>query len=71
MDKSFHSVYSSNFAMGETEQLYTARGEQGMGTLQSLADKIGVVAKEDTWDSLLRWHYTEQNDRIVGKKESY
>ena len=42
-----------------------------MGTLQSLADRYGVVTEEGTWDSLLRWHYTVQNQRIIGKKESY
>ena len=71
MDKHLKSVYSSNFALGETEQLYTARGDQGMGTTTGLTDNLGVVTNEETYDSLLRWHYIKQSDFLVGKTEVY
>ena len=71
MDKHLKSVYSSNAALGETEQLYTARGDQGMGSVTSLTDTLGVVTDEETYDSLLRWHYIKQSDRLVGKTEVY
>ena len=57
--------------MGETEQLYTARGDQGMGTVQALTDDLGVITQDDTYDSLLRWHYIKQSDKLVGKTEVY
>lgn len=71
MDKHLKSVYSSSYALGETEQLYTARGDQGMGTVTGLTDTLGVVTNEETYDSLLRWHYIKQSDRLVGKTEVY
>lgn len=71
LDKSIKSAYSSNPALGETEMLYTARGEQGMGTVQSMVDSMGVVTKEDAYDSLIRWHYVKQSEGLLGKTETY
>ena len=71
LDKSIKSAYSSNPALGETETLYTARGEQGMGTVQSLVDSLGIVTSEDTYDSLVRWHYVKQSEGLLGKTETY
>ena len=36
-----------------------------------MADELGVVTEDDVYDSLLRWHYTKQNDILVGKTETY
>ena len=57
--------------MGETEQLYTARGEQGMGTSVATLEAFGVTIDEEKYDSLLRWHYTSKNPSLLGKRQSF
>ena len=42
-----------------------------MGGVTLLTDDLGVVTDEETYDSLLRWHYIKQSDRLVGKTEVY
>lgn len=71
MDNSFNSVFSSNEALGETELLYTARGDQGMGTLQSLMDTLGVETATGSYDSLFRWHYETKSEKLIGKTEYF
>ena len=57
--------------MGGTEQLYTARGEQGMGTSVDTLEAFGVTIDEEKYDSLLRWHYTSKNPSLLGKRQSF
>ena len=54
IDESLDSVYSSS-ELGETFQLYTARGDQGMGTSTDVVDSHGIVVDDSTYDSLLKW----------------
>jgi len=61
------SDFQSNEAMGNTFSLYTARGEQGMGTTSNLLKFAGVVANEDNQESVLKWHYTSKEKRFLGK----
>ena len=42
-----------------------------MGTVQSMVDSMGVVTKEDAYDSLIRWHYVKQSEGLLGKTETY
>ena len=67
VDSSMVSDYQANDAMGNTFQLYTARGEQGMGTTSNLLSFAGVVANEDNQESVLKWHYKSKEKRFLGK----
>ena len=70
MDRNLVSTYLSNEEMGETESLYTARGDQGMGCMKSMIDDLGIIAEADSFESLVRWHYTNE-DQLIGKKETF
>ena len=52
-------------------QLYTARGEQGMGTSTNIADKSGVVLSEEAYDSLLKTHCTYTESNHIRKRKAY
>ncbi len=71
VDKSLVVGYNSRESMGLTESLYTARGDQGMGTTQYLLDFAGVVVDDDSYASLLKWYYSSKERRFFGKRQSF
>ncbi len=71
VDNSLVVDYNSNDNMRLTEALYTARGDQGMGTTQSLLDFAGVIVDDDSYASLLKWHYSSKEKRFFGTRQSY
>ena len=58
LDKNFVSIHSSNYELGETHQLYTARGEQGMGTNKAVVNNFNVIPDGDPYHTLIRWYFT-------------
>ncbi len=71
VDNSLVVGYNSRESMGLTESLYTARGDQGMGTTQYLLDFAGVVVDDDSYASLLKWYYSSKERRFFGKRQSF
>ena len=42
-----------------------------MGAKTTMLETYGVTIDEEKFDSVLRWHYTSHNTKVLGKKQSY
>ena len=61
--------FESNAVLGETNSLYTARGEQGMGTSQSMIDDMKIfLDTEEEMNNRVKWHYIRTDYRLFGQK---
>ena len=73
LDQCLHSTYESNELLGETTSLYTARGEQGMGSTYSDLDYMSIfIDPYDEMSNRMRWHYeTTTSDTVFAGKRRY
>ena len=42
-----------------------------MGCMKSTLEDLGVEANQESYDSIIRWHFSNEDTKLIGKKESY
>ena len=42
-----------------------------MGTNKAVLNDFNVIPDGDPYDTLIRWYFTSEEDKIIGKKQSY